>query len=102
MNKEQASKLLSENLTAIYGYAFGKLYDKNQAEDLASEIVCEVLRSIERLEKEEAFWGFVWSVAENTFRKFIRKDKYLKICEWNEKTFKGRYRHGFPQKTTAF
>lgn len=81
MNKEQASKLISENLTSIYGYAFGKLYDKNQAEDLAAEIVCEVLRSVERLEKEEAFWGFVWRIAENTFRKFIRKEQYLKTCE---------------------
>lgn len=86
MNKEQASKILSENLTAVYGYAFGKLYDKNQAEDLAGEIVCEVLRSAERLEKDEAFWGFVWSVAENTFRKFIRRNQYLQTCEWNEET----------------
>lgn len=86
MNKEQASKLLSENLTSVYGYAFGKLYDKNQAEDLAGEIMCEVLRSVERLEKEEAFWGFVWRIAENTFRKFIRKEQYLQTCELTEET----------------
>lgn len=86
MNKEQASKLLSKNLTSVYGYAFGKLYDKSQAEDLAGEIVCEVLHSVERLEKEEAFWGFVWRIAENTFRKFIRKEQYLQTCEWNEDT----------------
>lgn len=81
MNKEQASKLISDNLTSIYGYAFGKLYDKSQTEDLATEIVCEVLRSVERLEKEEAFWGFVWRIAENTFQKFIRKEQYLQTCE---------------------
>jgi len=81
MNKELASKLISDNLTSIYGYAFGKLYDKSHAEDLAAEIVCEVLRSVERLEKEEAFWGFVWRIAENTFRKFIRKEQYQQTCE---------------------
>lgn len=86
MNKEQASKLLSENLTAVYGYAFGKLYDKSHAEDLAGEIVCEVLRSVERLENEDAFWGFVWRIAENTFRKFIRREQYLQTCELTEET----------------
>jgi len=86
MNKEQAAKLLSKNLTSIYGYAFGKLYDKSHAEDLAGEIVCEVLHSVERLEKEEAFWGFVWRIAENTFRKFIRKEQYLQTCELTEET----------------
>lgn len=73
MNGQQASKLLSENLTAIYGYAFARLYDKEDVDDLAEEIVCQVLSSVERLENEDAFWGFVWKVAENTFRKFLKR-----------------------------
>lgn len=73
MTKQQASKLLSENLTAIYGYAFARLYDKDDVEDLTGEIVCQVLSSAERLEKAESFWGFVWKIAENTFRKFLKQ-----------------------------
>ena len=38
MTDRRASQLLSENLTAIYGYAFARLYDKNKVDDLASEI----------------------------------------------------------------
>lgn len=75
MTDKRASELLSENLTAIYGYAFAKLYDKSQADDLAAEIVCEILTSAHRLRNEEAFWGFAWRVAENTFRRFIRKSE---------------------------
>lgn len=75
MNKGRASKLISGNLTAIYGYAYGRLYEKDKVEDLASEIVCEILASAEHLEKEEAFWGFAWRIAENTFRKFIRREE---------------------------
>lgn len=75
MNKENASKLISGNLTAIYGYAYGRLYEKDKVADLASEIVCEILASAEHLEKEEAFWGFAWRIAENTFRKFIRREE---------------------------
>jgi len=73
MTDRRASELLSENLTAIYGYAFSKLYDKDSVDDLASEIVYEIIISARHLQNEEAFWGFAWKIAENTFRRFIRK-----------------------------
>jgi len=73
MTDKRASELLSENLTAIYGYAFSKLYDKDKAEDLALEIVYEIIHSVRNLQNEEAFWGFAWKIAENTFRRFIRR-----------------------------
>ena len=75
MTDKRASELLSENLTAIYGYAFSKLYDKDKVDDLASEIVYEIIVSARNLQNEEAFWGFAWKIAENTFRRFIRKSK---------------------------
>jgi len=73
MTDKRASELLSENLTAIYGYAFSKLYDKDKVDDLASEIVYEIIVSARNLQNEETFWGFAWKIAENTFRRFIRK-----------------------------
>ena len=75
MTDKRASELLSENLTAIYGYAFSKLYDKDKADDLASEIVYEIIVSARNLQNEKAFWGFAWKIAENTFRRFIRKSQ---------------------------
>ena len=75
MTDKRASELLSENLTAIYGYAFSKLYDKDKADDLASEIVYEIIVSARNLQNEDAFWGFAWKIAENTFRRFIRKSQ---------------------------
>ena len=76
MTDKRASELLSENLTAIYGYAFSKLYDKDKVDDLASEIVYEIIVSARNLQNEEAFWGFAWKIAENTFRRFIRKSEF--------------------------
>lgn len=64
---------LSENLTAVYGYALVRLFDKTDAEELAGEIVCEILASAENLKSQDAFGGSVWKIAENTFRKFLRK-----------------------------
>ena len=75
MTDKRASQLLSENLTAIYGYAYSKLYDKDKVDDLASEIVYEILISACNLQSEDAFWGFAWKIAENTFRRFIRKSE---------------------------
>lgn len=77
MTETQASELLLENLNAIYGYAFARLYSKDRAEDLSNEIVCEILRSVGNLKEEDKFWGFAWKVAENTFRKFIRRELAL-------------------------
>ena len=73
MTDKKASELLSENLTAIYGYAFSKLYDKEKVDELTSEIVYEIIMSARNLQNEDAFWGYAWKIAENTFRRFIRK-----------------------------
>lgn len=73
MNEKRAAELISENLTAIYGYSFARLYDKDDVDDLSSEIVCEILKSAGRLKDEESFWAFAWKIAENTFRKFIKR-----------------------------
>ena len=75
MTDKRASELLSENLTAIYGYAFSKLYDKDKVDDLASEIVYEIIVSARNLQNEDAFWGFAWKIAEKTFKRFIRKSE---------------------------
>ena len=75
MTDKRASELLSENLTAIYGYAFSKLYDKDKVDELASEIVYEIIVSARNLHNEEAFWGFAWKIAENTFCRFIRRNE---------------------------
>lgn len=82
MDSKTAATYISENLPAIYGYAFARLYDKTDAEELAGEIVLEILLSAKRLRTDSAFWSFAWKVAENTFRKYIRKKELLsKLCE---------------------
>ncbi len=77
MTQETASRLVEANLTALYGYAISRLYDKSKAEDLASEIVVEILRSAENLKDDSAFWGFAWRIAENTFHRFIRRERMM-------------------------
>ena len=78
MENKRASQLISDNLNNIYGYTFARLYDKDDVDDLTQQIVYEVLRSADKIRDEEAFWGFLWKVAENTFRKFIKQKERRK------------------------
>lgn len=73
MTEAQAAEWISEHMTALYGYAFARLYNKRDVDDLVSEIICALLSSARRLRDDGAFHGFVWRTAENTFRKFIRR-----------------------------
>jgi len=85
MENKQVSQLILDNLKNIYGYAFARLYDKDDVDDLTQQIVYEVLRSAHRIKDDGAFWGFLWKVAENTFRKFIkqkeRRNSFLPLPE---------------------
>ncbi len=75
MDIKTAAQMLTENLPAIYGFAVRNLYDAGEAEDLAQEIVCEVLESVGNLRDDRAFWGYVWSTAKNTLRVYIRREE---------------------------
>lgn len=75
MDRKTASKLIEENLHTLFAWSLSKLYDRSQAEDLTNDIVCAVLSSVDRLERDEAFYGFLWRIAENTLRNRIRKAK---------------------------
>ena len=76
MEQQKAAKLLSDNLKNIFAFTVSKLYDRSEAEDLTNDIVCEVLKSVHRLKNEAAFYGFMWRIAENTFKKHIRKNNF--------------------------
>lgn len=58
MTDKRASQLLSQNLTAIYGYAFSKLYDKDKVDDLTAEIVYEIIVSAHNLQNEQSLPPF--------------------------------------------
>lgn len=89
MEQEKAAKLLSDNLKNIFSFSLSRLYDKSEAEDLTNDIICEVLKSAHRLKTEEAFFGFMWRIAENTFKRHICK-QHLRTVEFDT-NFVGTY-----------
>ncbi len=79
MDRIVASKLIEENLHTIFAWSMAKLYDKSEAEDLAQDIICAVLKAVPRLENDAAFFGFLWRVAENTLMARLRKKRINEV-----------------------
>ncbi|MCM1577197.1 MAG: sigma-70 family RNA polymerase sigma factor [Ruminococcus sp.] len=73
MTKTECGRLLTENLGKLYGWAFSRVYNKDEAEDLTNDIICAVLSSVGSLKNDGAFYGFMWRTAENILGSRIRR-----------------------------
>ena len=84
MKRETATQLLNENLKNIFAFCVSNLFDKQDAEDLTNDIIVAVLSSVERLESDDAFYGYLWRIAENTLKKHIRKKNSRSVSSNND------------------
>lgn len=82
MTKEQIENIIQENMQKIYLYCVKKLENTAVAEDVASDIILELLRSYSRIQNDEAIYGYMWSVANNLCKNYWRrsaKENYTEI-----------------------
>ncbi len=82
MKYTEVVQRLTNSMKDIFAFAVSRLYDKQDAEDLTNDIIVEVLSSAERLQNDDAFYGYMWSIAENTFKRYIR-NKRIKEVEYH-------------------
>ena len=73
MEQKKIVSFLEENIKTIYAYALSRVSRKEEAEDLAGDIMLAILQDGHRVEREEAFFGYVWSIAANTYKKYLYK-----------------------------
>ncbi len=73
MTTQKAGELLAENMKTLYLWSMHKTSDPIAAEDLCSDVMLAVMQAAPRLRYEEAFFGFVWKVAANTYKRYLRK-----------------------------
>lgn len=64
-----------EYLERIFGYAFNKTGRRQDAEELAQEIIVEIYSALETVEEINNFPAWVWSIARYTFYKWLGKQK---------------------------
>ena len=73
MDRINLEQRITENMKSIFGFALTRLGNVAEAEDLASDILYEILRSADKLRDESRFFAFMWRIAENTYYDYIRK-----------------------------
>ena len=84
MTKEQMENIIQANMQKIYLYCVKKLENTSVAEDVASDIILELLRSYSRIRNDETVYGYIWNVANNLCKNYWRrseKDAYTEIPE---------------------
>ncbi len=84
MESYSAKQFVEENMKTIFAYALSRVSDKADAEDLASEIILAILQSEGKIKDENAFYGFVWGIAANTYKSFLRKRSKYSHSELDE------------------
>jgi RNA polymerase sigma factor (sigma-70 family) len=84
MRQDAVKKFIEENMKTIFAYALSRVSDKEDAEDLAGDIVIAILQSTPRLKEEKAFYGYVWAIAANTYKKFLHNKNRFHDAEMNE------------------
>ena len=73
MLRDEAIKFVEENMKTIFAYALSRVSHKEDAEDLAGDIILAILESSSKIRDPDAFFGYVWAIAANTYKKFQRR-----------------------------
>lgn len=84
MSSERISKFIEENLNTIFAYALSRVSNKNDAEDLTNDIVLALLKSSDKIKNQDAFYGYIWQTAANTYKKFLYKQTRCRFEELDD------------------
>ncbi|WP_170936492.1 RNA polymerase sigma factor [Paenibacillus aquistagni] len=79
MKPEEALLYLEDKafLDSLFGYAYKRCSSAYEAEDLCSEIIVQLLKSLRRQEDIHHFYGYAWTIAQRVYADFSEKRKRL-------------------------
>lgn len=72
MNKQEAEKVIAENLKSIFGFALKRCSSQEDAEDLSQEIVLKAYKSLLIREDIQDVGKFIWTIAHNALSNYYR------------------------------
>ncbi len=77
MTIEMRNERIAECAKTVLNFCRSRTENQYDAEDLAQEILCEILRSTPNLHEDQAFYGFLWRTADNICKsRYRKKQKY--------------------------
>lgn len=84
MEQEKIAELAAENMKTIFAYSLSRVSHREDAEDLAGDIVLAILQSGPKLRDDNAFFGYIWAIAANTYKKFLQKRSRIQHAQLDE------------------
>ena len=75
MEKQTADQTITEYLPKLYGFAVKKSYSYSEAEELCSDIIHELYRSLLRAKEIVNMEGYIWRICEHTYAKYLAAKK---------------------------
>ena len=72
MNRENAEKIITEYLEAIFGFALKRCKNPQDAQDLSQDIVLRAFRALLIKDDIENVGKFIWTIAHNALSNYYR------------------------------
>ena len=84
MDKHELDDKVEKIAKTLFSYCAARTPNLFEAEDLAQDILLELYRSAERVRSPDAFYGFMWAVAGNVYKQWLRKRRNAQVCKLTE------------------
>jgi RNA polymerase sigma-70 factor (ECF subfamily) len=88
-NDWSAPALSKEDVEKIFQFAFRRIGNRHDAEDLAQDIAVEVTNALARGAAPTHFHGWLWTVARNRYSRWLNKKKRLSGGQRSETDLNG-------------
>lgn len=89
MEQQRISELVEENMKTIFAYALSRVSHREDAQDLAGDIILAILGSAPRIRDDNAFFGYIWAIAANTYKKFLYRRSRMRYEELDDEVADG-------------
>ena len=86
MDKARADEIISEYMNKIYGFSLSKTMNIDLAEELASDIIFEVYKSLLRTDDVYNIDAYIYRIACNVHIRFTTSDKTKNTVLYNPET----------------
>lgn len=77
---------IKSSVDSIFSYALKRTNNRYEAEDLSQEIIMNLYKSANSLKNPDAYYGWMWAVAGNVYKSFLRKSAKNTNLELNDDT----------------
>lgn len=84
MDRHELDSKIEKIAKTLFSYCAARTPNQFEAEDLAQDIIVELYRSVAKIRNSDAFYGFMWAVAGNVYKQWLRKRRKIQECELTE------------------